>query len=51
MTVVDLIQAALGGAALFVLFALLRPAKECSGDCGACTGACPSERSTEGGKS
>jgi hypothetical protein len=34
-------------AVLFALFGLWRPSKSCTGDCGGCTGACP----TEGGKS
>lgn len=44
MSLVDAVLAAVGCAALFILFAVLRPAKECSGDCAACVGgACKSE--------
>ncbi|HEU5174844.1 MAG TPA: hypothetical protein VFT96_08835 [Gemmatimonadaceae bacterium] len=47
MNLVDLVIAVVGCAALFMLFAAMRPAeKGCSGDCGSCTGTCP----TEGGK-
>jgi heterodisulfide reductase subunit C len=51
MTIVDALTGAALAAALFIIFGLLRPARECSGDCGSCTGACPSGRPTEGGKS
>ena len=49
MSLLQIVASALVFSALFILFAVLRPAnKECSGDCGACvTGSC----STEGGKS
>lgn len=49
MSLLQIILSAFAFSALFIVFAVLRPAnKECSGDCGACvTGSCP----TEGGKS
>jgi hypothetical protein len=47
MSLAEIVTAAVATAALFVCFVLLRPARGCSGDCGACTGTCP----TEGGKS
>ena len=49
MSLLQIVASGLVFSALFILFAVLRPAnKECSGDCGACvTGSCPSE----GGKS
>lgn len=31
--------AALAAGALFILFTLIRPVRECSGHCGSCTGA------------
>ena len=49
MTIADVLAGAAGCALLFVLFTLIRPVKECSGDCGSCTGACPADRPTEGG--
>lgn len=30
-------------AVFFTVFGLYGPARECSGDCGSCTGACPSQ--------
>lgn len=47
MSILAILGAAAGCAALFVLFGALNPARECSGDCGQCTGTCPSS----GGKS
>lgn len=39
MTYVQILTGALGGAILFVLFALVRPkGGDCGGDCGACSG-------------
>ena len=46
MTLAELLVAAGLCAVLFVVFGYFRPAKECSGDCGSCTGTCP----PEGGK-
>ena len=44
MSLLDVVLGAAGCAVLFIIFALLRPAKSCSGDCGECvTGACKSE--------
>lgn len=40
MTIVTLLTAALGTAALFVLFALLPARRRCSSDCGSCSTTC-----------
>lgn len=47
MSVVEIVTAAAATGALFVLFIVLRPARRCSGNCGACTGGC----SADGGQS
>lgn len=44
MTLVTLLTAALGGAACFVLFALLPARRKCSGDCGGCSTGCNASR-------
>ncbi|MDO8502536.1 MAG: hypothetical protein Q7S20_11905 [Gemmatimonadaceae bacterium] len=36
---VSTIVAAVAVAALFICFTLIRPVRECSGNCGSCTGA------------
>jgi hypothetical protein len=47
MSVLEILAAAAGCAALFALFVAVNPARGCSGDCGQCTGTC----SSHGGKS
>lgn len=44
MSVIDMLIAAAATGGLFVLFVVLRPTRDCSGDCGACNGICPTER-------
>lgn len=42
MTVLELLIPVLGVAALFILFAVFRPERECAGGCSRCTaGSCP----------
>jgi heterodisulfide reductase subunit C len=41
--IIDLVLGAVGCAVLFAAFVLLHTPKECSGNCGACTGACPAD--------
>ena len=47
----DLATAALGCAALFLVFVLVNPARGCPGDCGSCTGAGGCARPVDGGES
>ena len=44
MSIADVVTAAAATGALFVLFIVLRPARECAGDCSACHGECSTEK-------